>query len=429
MKKFIGLVVVLCILLCTLAVAANEPPHSNITWNIQNGTLTVKGAGAMDNYKSETEAPWYSKRNEITEIVVEDGITHIGNMAFYGIKNAKKAVIAESVKSVGICAFSYTEGTRTILSNPGADFQFTIESDCEVAREGDSLTLTVTLSGNFDNVSAVQTAIIYDKKAISIDESGYFDQDWLASVDSTNLGYISKPVAGFVANNLRIAYISLSGKSIDEGSPLYNAGHQNIVIAKVKAHALRDIEDVGTSVFMLKNSNVSVLKDSGVLSASSGENQLTDCTRLALPNLVIESNSFAVVSYANDNSISVKTDSQKPQADEITVIADGKAVKFDTEPFINQNGKVMIPLRAVLEKMGVSILWDGDTKTIIMNSKSSFAATQLGSKYVFKDQTKEELDEASVAKDSRTLVSLNFFEKVFGYDASWDENTKTVQIK
>ena len=108
MKKFIGLIVVLCILLCTLTVAANEPPHSNVTWNFENGILTIKGTGAMDNYRNESDAPWYAHRSEITKIVVEEGITHIGNMAFYGLKNAKEAHIASASKIANSLRISFS---------------------------------------------------------------------------------------------------------------------------------------------------------------------------------------------------------------------------------------------------------------------------------------------------------------------------------
>jgi len=82
MKKF-------CILLCsiffaaTIAVSAQNGSAGPLTWRIPNGTLTVSGAGAMPNYMSLLiRAPWHTHRNSITAVVVENGVTSIGNFAF-----------------------------------------------------------------------------------------------------------------------------------------------------------------------------------------------------------------------------------------------------------------------------------------------------------------------------------------------------------
>ena len=82
MKKIIGILVLMSVVLCAFAVSADEPKET-VTWSVEDGVLTIKGTGKMADYKTETDVPWYEHRSEITEIVVEEGITHIGNMAFY----------------------------------------------------------------------------------------------------------------------------------------------------------------------------------------------------------------------------------------------------------------------------------------------------------------------------------------------------------
>lgn len=431
MKKFIGLIVVLCILLCTLTVAANEPPHSNVTWNFENGILTIKGTGAMDNYRNESDAPWYAHRSEITKIVVEEGITHIGNMAFYGLKNATEAHIAKSVESVGIHAFSYTEGTRTTLGSPAANFQFTLNSDSSVVSKGDDFVLTITLSGDFKDVAGVQTSVVYDRAVISIDSETCLDENWLETVNEDNLGYISNPLTGTVANNLRLMYLSTSGFKIDKESPLYNAGSTELIIAKIHCTALEDIKDLGTNVLMLKNSVVTLISDEKVIEGTMGENQLTSSTRLPIPGLTVVTNSEAASIYAKENNMNVELteDGEEPASEEVKVYVNEQLMKLSPEAMINESGSVMIPLRAVMETMGVAVIWDGETKTIFMATDADFAATQLGKKTVFRNENTIELNEASIAKDGRTLVSMDFFEKSFGFTTLWDEAQKTATIK
>ena len=78
---------------------------TNAYWKVENGTLTISGSGAIDNYDSAAECPWADQRADITKIVVEDGITSIGNFAFYGMTNLTETSLADSITSIGAYAF------------------------------------------------------------------------------------------------------------------------------------------------------------------------------------------------------------------------------------------------------------------------------------------------------------------------------------
>ena len=57
----------------------------NVTWSLDDsGTLTISGTGKMMDYHSGnyTSVPWYDNRERIQTIVIQDGVTSIGNKAF-----------------------------------------------------------------------------------------------------------------------------------------------------------------------------------------------------------------------------------------------------------------------------------------------------------------------------------------------------------
>ena len=55
----------------------------SLEWEISNsGVLTISGYGEMENYSSGN-APWYSERSNIKKIKIKEGVTTIGNYAFY----------------------------------------------------------------------------------------------------------------------------------------------------------------------------------------------------------------------------------------------------------------------------------------------------------------------------------------------------------
>ncbi|MCD8157395.1 MAG: leucine-rich repeat protein [Clostridiales bacterium] len=71
-----------------------------------NGTLTISGSGDMYNYTSSSSAPWYSSYyGNITTVIIESGITKIGNYAFYGCIGIEKISIPDTVTAIGSSAF------------------------------------------------------------------------------------------------------------------------------------------------------------------------------------------------------------------------------------------------------------------------------------------------------------------------------------
>ena len=85
----------------------------NLTWelNLETGTLTISGTGKMADYSNNN--PWYSNDN-IKSVIIEDGITSIGNDAFYKCENLTFVSIPGSVTSIGHGAFSYCIGLSGI---------------------------------------------------------------------------------------------------------------------------------------------------------------------------------------------------------------------------------------------------------------------------------------------------------------------------
>ncbi len=93
----------------TDSAAEDSKCGENATWTLQDGVLHISGTGAMDDYQYEYEGdantPWYSRKDEINTIVIDDGITYIGASAFYHLENVVSVSIPESVTVLGDGAF------------------------------------------------------------------------------------------------------------------------------------------------------------------------------------------------------------------------------------------------------------------------------------------------------------------------------------
>ena len=87
-------------------VVAEGTCGENLTWTLDSeGTLTISGTGAMTDYSYDPNAPWFNSRSSIKSVIIENGVTSIGNYAFYFCSNLASVTIPNSVTSIGDQAF------------------------------------------------------------------------------------------------------------------------------------------------------------------------------------------------------------------------------------------------------------------------------------------------------------------------------------
>ena len=79
-----------------------------------DGVLTITGTGAMQNYSSADHAPWYTYRAQVKKIVVEDGITTIGEYAFAEMNAVTSVTLPEGIEEIPLYAFYNCSALRTI---------------------------------------------------------------------------------------------------------------------------------------------------------------------------------------------------------------------------------------------------------------------------------------------------------------------------
>lgn len=104
-------ILLLCFLISTNMEAKKKPLGNGVYWELsENGTLTISGNGDMPNFKRSKDVPWAKSSQKIRKVIIEEGVTSIGDGAFDGIYSKKpyafqNIVIANTVKSIGKSAF------------------------------------------------------------------------------------------------------------------------------------------------------------------------------------------------------------------------------------------------------------------------------------------------------------------------------------
>ncbi len=90
-----------------------EAAPAGVTWSLADGVLTITGSGAMADY-SRGGAPWFARRAEITSVVIDAGVTRVGNYAFYACGAVQSVMLCHTVTEVGSRAFAYCTGLSSV---------------------------------------------------------------------------------------------------------------------------------------------------------------------------------------------------------------------------------------------------------------------------------------------------------------------------
>jgi len=113
----------------------------------------------------------------------------------------------------------------------------------------------------------------------------------------------------------------------------------------------------------------------------------------------------------------------------VQVVVNGSSVDFpDTEPYINQDGRTMVPVRFISEQLGASVAWDEAAQKVNIEYKGKKIIIPVNEKVAYVDNTQIALDTEAVITDNRTMVPLRFVSEALGAAVVWSSSNSTVLI-
>ena len=115
-------------------------------------------------------------------------------------------------------------------------------------------------------------------------------------------------------------------------------------------------------------------------------------------------------------------------ANDITVYVDGQELAFDQPPVV-QNGRTLVPMRAIFEALGAQIEWYGGEKRVNAFWGINSLDLWIGSCEIrMGDGSLLTIDVPAQVVNGRTLVPLRAVSQCMGAEVLWDGTTKTIQI-
>lgn len=112
----------------------------------------------------------------------------------------------------------------------------------------------------------------------------------------------------------------------------------------------------------------------------------------------------------------------------IGVQVNGQPVLFPVQQPEYMNGRVMVPLRGVFEKLGAFVTWHPETDTVQAVKGDTDVRVRIGSHIAEVNGSQKQLDVAPILVNGTTLVPLRFLSESLGAQVDWSNQTRLVTI-
>ena len=166
------------------------------------------------------------------------------------------------------------------------------------------------------------------------------------------------------------------------------------------------------------NNNTTINQNTNTTTNNANTN--TNISGSNIANSNIASNNQTNQTTTNDNSIKV--------SQYVSVQVNGQPLQSDVKPFVNADGRTMLPIRAIAEAVGADVKWDEATQTATLTLGAKVVKVTLGQNNILVDGVPVPMDTAAASKDGRTVLPLRAVSEAMGADVGWDPETSTVKL-
>ncbi|PKM77825.1 MAG: hypothetical protein CVU90_05075 [Firmicutes bacterium HGW-Firmicutes-15] len=113
--------------------------------------------------------------------------------------------------------------------------------------------------------------------------------------------------------------------------------------------------------------------------------------------------------------------------DPLKVFVDRRVLSFEVDPIID-NGRVLVPMKAIFEALGALVSWDSETSTATGVKDGITVRLPVGSIFPTINGEAKTLDVPAQIVNGRILAPVRFVGEAFGGSVSWNPNTRSVTI-
>ena len=206
----------------------------DLTWTLTyDGVLTISGTGEMTDYPNFADVPWNAYREKILSVVMEPGVTSVGEYAFFQCINMTSVEMPEGVTSIGDNAFSACRNlTSAVIPESVTNIGFAAFMACN------GLT-SVTIPAGVASISSTSFGACFILENIFVDEGNTV----YASADGILFNKDQTTLITYPAGKKNTTYIIPEGVTNIASRAVYNCGYLTSVTIP------RSVASIGNNAF------------------------------------------------------------------------------------------------------------------------------------------------------------------------------------
>lgn len=374
MKKIIALILTVCVLttMSITAFAESEPPYEYEIVDGKASILKITDSQLIGNFK-------------IKDKFEGCPLVEITGRAFADIDTMEGVVIPVGVESIGSSAFDNCTALESII-----------------------IPDTVTSIGSL----VFSGTAHYSNESNWVDNVLYIGNHLIKTNTKISGNCVVKPGTLTIADSAFERCSKLA--SVELPSSVRNIGNNAFASCKslteIKLPA--SIQSLGDNVF----------RGTGITDIYyEGSKADWEKVSIASANDVIKN---ATIHFSGEGSVSPEP---TPDNEVIKVKVNNELVVFDQPPVL-ENGRTLVPLRAIFEALGAEVGWDDPTQTVTASKGETEISLQIGSTQMNVNADIKTLDVPAKLVNGRTLVPVRAISEAFGCKVDWVEGTQTVLI-
>lgn len=101
---------------------------------------------------------------------------------------------------------------------------------------------------------------------------------------------------------------------------------------------------------------------------------------------------------------------------------------FSGAPVVDENSRTLVPLRAAMEAYGCTVSWNQDTQTAVVTKDANKVEVPVGKKRILVNSAKVATDTQAKIIDGRVYLPIRAVLEAFGASVGWDQASQCVTV-